>query len=165
MTSSKVRGRRMGCGGGCRWIRSMSLLSRLRGCSRSSGLSGCTRRADWRPHPRSKKTPRALSWGARNQALRSEGTRIADMLGLTVACELDERRPFSAGSSVRTTLPDGSCLLVDDEGLLVSTTTRGEYPLAVFETPSGTLILEGRIYSSRPESLSAFLTTLAEEIA
>jgi asparagine synthase (glutamine-hydrolysing) len=87
------------------------------------------------------------------------------MLGLTVVCELDEHRPFSAGSSVRTTLPDGSCLLVDDEGLLVSTTTRGEYPLAVFETPSGTFILEGRTYGSRPESLSAFFTTLAEEMA
>jgi asparagine synthase (glutamine-hydrolysing) len=87
------------------------------------------------------------------------------MLGLTVVCELDEHRPLSAGSGVRTTLQDESCLLVDDEGLLVSTTTRGAYPLAVFKTPSGTLILEGRVYGSRPASLSASLTTLAEEIA
>jgi asparagine synthase (glutamine-hydrolysing) len=87
------------------------------------------------------------------------------MLGLTVTCELDEHRPLCTGSGVRAVLPDESCLLVDDEGLLVSSTTRGAYPLAVFETPSGTIILEGRIYGSRPESLSGSLTTLAEEIA
>jgi asparagine synthase (glutamine-hydrolysing) len=87
------------------------------------------------------------------------------MLGLTIACELDEHRPLSAGSGVRTALPDESRLLVDDEHLLVSSATRQAYPLAVFETPSGTLILEGRIYSSRPESVSGSLTTLAEEIA
>src|SRR4029453_5251832 len=87
------------------------------------------------------------------------------MLGLAITCELDERRPLCAGSGVRAALPDESCLLVDDEGLLVSSTTRGAYPLAVFETPRGTLTLEGRIYGSRPESLSGSLTTLAEEIA
>jgi asparagine synthase (glutamine-hydrolysing) len=87
------------------------------------------------------------------------------MLGLTIACELDEHRPLSAGSGVRTALPDESRLLFDDEHLLVSSATRQAYPLAVFETPSGTLILEGRIYSARPESLSGQLTTLAEEIA
>jgi asparagine synthase (glutamine-hydrolysing) len=87
------------------------------------------------------------------------------MLGLTVACELDQRRPLSARGGVRAALPNESCLLVDEEGLLVWSTIRGAYPLAVFDTPSGTLMLEGRIYSSRPESLSGSLTTLAEEIA